>query len=592
MFKGLLLKLHLLMACLPVALIVCMSLLGGLIQPVGADTIPSSSSCSISSSALPAGTVGIPYSATLQAGGGTLPYTWSIISGSLPSGLTLDSSTGIISGTPLAAQTYSFTVRADDSASHYCTISISIQVNSNTASENLTSIQTLMISKADTLLLSAGVLPVAKDLASSDGRVKLSFAASTIINMQGQSQLGAAVESNPPAATDNSTLVCAYSFIPSGATFSPAATMTLRYEAASLPAGASESGLYLAYWNGSAWQQLSSTVNTTLKEVSAPVAHFTTFAIRCPTPATSTTTTASTTSASANVTISADILETTTSFITSSGVLTTGTTLSSAGGKLSINLADNTTVSLPAGGQQITVIQIASPPAAPGGTKLVEAYAFTPDNTTFTPDAMLTVKYTVDGLPSDVPEASLYLAQSENSSWIPLTSTVNTQAKTVTAQLSHFSIYGLLGKVTEAPPSPAAPSPPALSAFSTSDLTVSPETAAAGEQVSVSVRIVNGGTGEATKTVILKINDAAQEQKDIKLAAGKSQIVSFNVSKSEPGKYTVSVDGQSTSFTVKESAAKASDGMSVAILAIIIAGGLLVIGLVVVRLLRQRSGGY
>ncbi|MCX5997763.1 MAG: putative Ig domain-containing protein [Chloroflexi bacterium] len=587
MFKGLLLKLHLLMACLPAALLVCMSLFGWLIQPAGADTGPSS--CGISPTTLPAGTVGSPYSATLQAGGGTLPYTWSIISGALPAGLTLNSGTGVISGIPLAAQTYSFTVRADDSASHYCTISISIQVNSNTAAENLTSIQTLMISKADTLLLSAGVLPVAKELASSDGRVKLGLAAGTTINMQGQSQLGAAAESNPPAATDNSTLVRAYSFIPAGATFSPPATMTLRYEAASLLAGASESGLYLSYWNGSAWQQLSSTVNTTLKEVSAPVAHFTTFAIRCPALSTSAATTTPSTAASANITISTDILGTTTSFVTISGVLTSAATLSSAGGKLSISLADNTTVSLPTGGRQITVIQIASPPAAPSGAKLLEAYAFTPDNATFTPAAVITVKYAADGLPSDVHEADLYLAVSENSTWTLLASTVNTQAKTVSAQLSHFSIYALLGKVTTAPATPIAPPAPAISAFSTSDLTVSPETAAPGQQVSVSVRIVNGGTGEATKTVILKIDDQAQEQKDIKLAAGKSQVVSFNLSKSEPGKYTVSVDGQSTSFTVKESAARASDGMSVAILAVIIAGGLLVIGLVVVRILRQTS---
>jgi hypothetical protein len=92
--------------------------------------------------------------------------------------------------------------------------------------------------------------------------------------------------------------------------------------------------------------------------------------------------------------------------------------------------------------------------------------------------------------------------------------------------------------------------------------------------------------------VILNINGQAQDQKDVKLAAGKSQVVSFNVSKSEPGKYTVSVDGQSTSFTVKESASKAPEGMSIPILAVIIAGGLLVIILVIVLIMRQRSAGY
>jgi len=45
---------------------------------------------------------GFPYSNTLHATGGTPPYNWSISSGSLPSGLTLNSSTGEISGVPAA----------------------------------------------------------------------------------------------------------------------------------------------------------------------------------------------------------------------------------------------------------------------------------------------------------------------------------------------------------------------------------------------------------------------------------------------------------------------------------------------------------
>jgi len=56
------------------------------------------------------------YSQTLQATGGITPYSWSVVSGSLPSGLSLDSSTGVISGTPRGrAQTYNFTVRCSDS---------------------------------------------------------------------------------------------------------------------------------------------------------------------------------------------------------------------------------------------------------------------------------------------------------------------------------------------------------------------------------------------------------------------------------------------------------------------------------------------
>lgn len=65
------------------------------------------------SSPLPTGTVGSSYSQTLSATGGTPPYSWSLVGGSLPSGLSLGSS-GMISGTPSVVGTSSFTVRAAD----------------------------------------------------------------------------------------------------------------------------------------------------------------------------------------------------------------------------------------------------------------------------------------------------------------------------------------------------------------------------------------------------------------------------------------------------------------------------------------------
>jgi hypothetical protein len=70
----------------------------------------------ITTSSLPSGTEGGAYSRTLTASGGTTPYTWSIYSGSLPTGLTLDGGTGTISGTATTAGTYDFTARVTDSA--------------------------------------------------------------------------------------------------------------------------------------------------------------------------------------------------------------------------------------------------------------------------------------------------------------------------------------------------------------------------------------------------------------------------------------------------------------------------------------------
>ena len=74
---------------------------------VGAPTI------SLSPGSLPAGALGTAYSQSLLAFGGTAPYAFSL-SGVLPSGITL-TPTGLLSGTPLAAGSYTFSVNVTDS---------------------------------------------------------------------------------------------------------------------------------------------------------------------------------------------------------------------------------------------------------------------------------------------------------------------------------------------------------------------------------------------------------------------------------------------------------------------------------------------
>lgn len=64
---------------------------------------------------LPDGTVGAFYSAILTTSGGTAPYTYTLTAGGLPDGLTLNTD-GTLSGTPMAANRWTFTIMARDSS--------------------------------------------------------------------------------------------------------------------------------------------------------------------------------------------------------------------------------------------------------------------------------------------------------------------------------------------------------------------------------------------------------------------------------------------------------------------------------------------
>jgi len=70
---------------------------------------------SVISAGLPRGSVSRAYSATLGAHGGVAPYAWSLASGSLPAGLSLDPSNGVIAGRPTTPGIFSFRVKVTDS---------------------------------------------------------------------------------------------------------------------------------------------------------------------------------------------------------------------------------------------------------------------------------------------------------------------------------------------------------------------------------------------------------------------------------------------------------------------------------------------
>ena len=99
--------------------------------------LPGFSAITLTNSSLTPAVQGTLYSSNLSAIGGTSPYSFTQPSGVLPSGMSV-SSTGIISGTPATAGTYSFTVRVTDATSAFAEVPLVLLVTANSGLQIVT----------------------------------------------------------------------------------------------------------------------------------------------------------------------------------------------------------------------------------------------------------------------------------------------------------------------------------------------------------------------------------------------------------------------------------------------------------------------
>ena len=80
----------------------------------------------IATEGVPNGIAGQPYCVQFAATGGTPPYAWSVVEGLLPPDLSLDPSTGTLSGIPSLVGDYSFTIQVADSATPVAAVRLSV----------------------------------------------------------------------------------------------------------------------------------------------------------------------------------------------------------------------------------------------------------------------------------------------------------------------------------------------------------------------------------------------------------------------------------------------------------------------------------
>jgi hypothetical protein len=161
----------------------------------------------ISTSALTQGTVGVPYSQTLTATGGSGNYTWNVLGSSLPGGLTLSSSSGVLSGTPTTAGSYSLSVTITDSGKTTLPalipltivnppVSISGQISLVNNCAGATSVPPIMVTLSDTT--NTSITPITT---TTDSNGNYSFS-----NVPADSYMITPVVSTPPSRTAPSSV--------------------------------------------------------------------------------------------------------------------------------------------------------------------------------------------------------------------------------------------------------------------------------------------------------------------------------------------------------------------------------------------------
>lgn len=211
------------------------------------------------------------------------------------------------------------------------------------------------------------------------------------------------------------------------------------------------------------------------------------------------------------------------------------------------------------------------------------------DGSQFKPAVTISFNYKNSVIPEGKDENDIVVAwRDADGKWNPVESTVDTETKIVSAQISHFTPYALL--IPNAPPpvipttEPTVPSTtypiiipttsptvnptniPVLptkkpATFSISNLKISPEQAVPGEKVTLSIQVQNSGDIAGNYEVVLKIDDAVAGRKILNLAARTKDEVSFKVNQENIGEYSIDINGIAGKFTVVDAGALPSSGL-------------------------------
>jgi hypothetical protein len=201
------------------------------------------------------------------------------------------------------------------------------------------------------------------------------------------------------------------------------------------------------------------------------------------------------------------------------------------------------TVALDEAGEPLKILEAEvdeSPPAQPENKQVIGlAYDLGPDGATFAPPLVLTFSYDNLDIPEDTNEGELVIAfwDEDAEEWVELNCEVDTDTNTITAEVSHFTTFIILADTNPA-------------CFTVSDLSITPAEVSVGQTVNITALVANTSDLSGTYEVVLKVDNIAVAAREVTLAGGDSETVSFGITMNDVATHTVSVGGLSGTFKI------------------------------------------
>jgi PKD repeat protein len=170
-------------------------------------------------------------------------------------------------------------------------------------------------------------------------------------------------------------------------------------------------------------------------------------------------------------------------------------------------------------------------------------YGGKPSPITVSPAGLLIINYPANGLPENTSEVFIGYYDAEMGWRATEGGGGPAEIGKARGQVSHFTPFAVLAKTTEQA-SPAE--------FKTSNLITSPSQAQLNQEVSISINVANTGGTSGNYNLDLKVNGISKLTKQVTIAAGTSQTVSFTITGDAVGRHQVEVAGLSGEFEIAQ----------------------------------------